>query len=75
MTIEPRPPFDPKSFLAKVNRGRTIHTYGIGEAVFRQGDPADVVFYVQSGTAKVAILSEQGKEAVVAIHKPGDFFG
>jgi CRP-like cAMP-binding protein len=75
LTIEPRPTFDPKSFLARVDGGQTIRAYGIGEVVFRQGDPADAVFYIQSGTTKVAVVSEQGKEAVVAIHKPGDFFG
>ncbi|NVO16951.1 MAG: Crp/Fnr family transcriptional regulator [Rhodoplanes sp.] len=72
---EPTSSFDPKLFLAKVDGGRTIHSYANGEIVFLQGDPADAVFYVQSGKVKVAVVSEQGKEAVVAIHGPGDFFG
>lgn len=75
MTTEQKLAFDPISFLAKVDGGRTIRSYGVGEYVFRQGDPADAVFYLQSGTTKVAVVSEQGKEAVVAIHKPGEFFG
>lgn len=75
MTTEQKLAFDPISFLAKVDGGRTIRSYGVGENVFRQGDPADAVFYLQSGTTKVAVLSEQGKEAVVAIHKLGEFFG
>jgi CRP/FNR family transcriptional regulator, cyclic AMP receptor protein len=44
-------------------------------AVTRQGDPADAVFYLQNGKAKVTVVSEQGKEAVVAIHGTNDFFG
>ncbi|MFL9828677.1 Crp/Fnr family transcriptional regulator [Rhodoplanes sp. SY1] len=75
MTTEQQPSFDPIPLLAKVDGGRTIRSYGVGELVFRQGDPADSVFYLQSGTAKVAVVSEQGKEAVVAIHKPGEYFG
>ena len=43
--------------------------------MFSQGDPADAVFYIQEGRAKVCVISERGKEAVVALHKEGDFFG
>ena len=60
-------PFDPKTFLATVNGGRTISTYGKDKAVFQQGDAADSVFYIQEGKVKVTVVSEQGKEAVVAI--------
>jgi CRP/FNR family transcriptional regulator, cyclic AMP receptor protein len=67
--------FDPKIFLAKVNGGRTLAQYGKRQAVYRQGDPADAVFYMQTGKAKVTVFSEQGKEAVVAVLGPGDFFG
>jgi CRP-like cAMP-binding protein len=67
--------FDPKVFLAKVNGGRTLSKYGINQVVFQQGGPADSVFYIQTGKAKVTVLSEQGKEAVVAVLGPGDFFG
>ena len=67
--------FDPKSFLEKVNGGRSIATYRKGQTVFSQGDVADAVFYIQKGKAKVTVFSEQGKEAVVAILGSGDFFG
>jgi CRP/FNR family transcriptional regulator, cyclic AMP receptor protein len=68
-------PFDPKVFLAKVNGGRSISTYLKDELVFTQGEPADSVFYIQSGKVKKAVVSEQGKEAVVALLGTGDFFG
>jgi CRP/FNR family cyclic AMP-dependent transcriptional regulator len=68
-------PFDPKAFLAKVNGGRSVSDYRKDQTVFRQGDPADAVFYIQSGKVKKTVVSEQGKEAVVAILGAGDFFG
>jgi CRP-like cAMP-binding protein len=67
--------FDPKVFLAKVNGGRTVAQFRNHQIVYRQGDPADAVFYMQTGKAKVTVLSELGKEAVVAVLGPGDFFG
>jgi CRP/FNR family cyclic AMP-dependent transcriptional regulator len=69
------PPFDPKAFLLVVNGGRTLSEYRKNEVVYRQGDPADSVFYIQKGKAKVTVVSEQGKEAVVAVLGAGDFFG
>ena len=68
-------PFDPQAFLSKVNGGRTLSEYRKNQVVYRQGDPADSVFYIQTGKAKVTVLSEQGKEAVVAVLGPGEFFG
>jgi CRP/FNR family transcriptional regulator, cyclic AMP receptor protein len=68
-------PFNVKVFLSTVNGGRTITKYRKGQTVFRQGDPADAVFYIQEGEVKVCVISEQGKEAVVALHREGDFFG
>jgi CRP/FNR family transcriptional regulator, cyclic AMP receptor protein len=68
-------PFDVKVFLSTVNGGRTITKYRKGQKVFRQGEPADAVFYIQEGEVKVCVISEQGKEAVVALHREGDFFG
>jgi CRP/FNR family transcriptional regulator, cyclic AMP receptor protein len=68
-------PFDPKTFLAKVNGGRSISNYRKDQVVYTQGAPADSVFYIQSGRAKKTVVSEQGKEAVVALFGPGDFFG
>ena len=60
-------PFDPKVFLSKINGGRAISEYRKDKVVFRQGDPSDAVFYIQSGKVKKTVVSEQGKEAVVAI--------
>ena len=68
-------PFDPKVFLSRVNGNRTISDYKKNEAVYRQDEPAASVFYIQSGKVKVTVLSEQGREAVIAVLGPGDFFG
>jgi CRP/FNR family transcriptional regulator, cyclic AMP receptor protein len=67
--------FDPKAFLATVNRGRTIASYAADAPVYRQGAPADAVFYIQKGKVKIVVASKQGKEAVIAILGPGAFFG
>jgi CRP/FNR family transcriptional regulator, cyclic AMP receptor protein len=75
MATKRRPPFDPKSFLAKVGDGRSIDRFGKDQIVFSQGDAADAVFYIQKGKAKVTVVSEQGKEAVVAIFGANEFFG
>ena len=75
MAPKRRPSFDPKSFLAMVGEGRSLGTYRKGQIVFSQGDPADEVFYIQKGKVKVTVISEQGKEAVVAILAADEFFG
>jgi CRP-like cAMP-binding protein len=75
MAAKRRPSFDPKSFLAKVGDGRSIDRFGKDQIVFSQGDPADAVFFIQKGKAKVTVVSEQGKEAVVAIFGTNEFFG
>jgi CRP/FNR family cyclic AMP-dependent transcriptional regulator len=75
MATKPRPSFDPKSFLAKVGEGRTIGRYRKDQIIFSQGEPADTVFYIQRGKVKVSVVSEQGKEAVVAVLGPDEFFG
>ena len=67
--------FDAKVFLAKVGTGKTILNFQKNQNVFKQGEPADTVFYIQKGRVKLTVLSEQGKEAVVAILEPGQFFG
>src|SRR6202521_4710422 len=68
-------PFDPKVFLSKVNGGRAISDYRKGQIVYTQGEPADSVFYIQSGKVRKTVVSEQGKEAVIALLGTGDFFG
>jgi CRP/FNR family cyclic AMP-dependent transcriptional regulator len=67
--------FDPKTFLAKVGEGKTIAKFRKDQIVFSQGEIADAVFYIQKGKIKLTVVSEQGKEAVVAILGPGQFFG
>ena len=68
-------PFNVKTFLSTVNGGRTVKSYRKNEKIFSQGDPADAVFYIQEGQVKVCVISEAGKEAVVALHGNEDFFG
>jgi CRP-like cAMP-binding protein len=75
MTGNQKLPFDPKVFLAKVNGGRTISDYRNSQIVYSQGDPADSVFYIQKGKVKINVLSELGKEAVIAVLETGNFFG
>ena len=67
--------FDPREFLAKVGEGKTIVEYLKDQVVFAQGDVADTIYYIQKGRLKVVVISEQGKEAVVGILEPGQFFG
>jgi CRP-like cAMP-binding protein len=75
MKREPQPQFDPQLFLSKVNGGRAVSDYRKGQIVYTQGQPADSVFYIQSGKIKKTVISDQGKEAVVALLGTGDFFG
>ena len=67
--------FDPKIFLAKVGEGKSISKYRKDQIVFSQGEVANAVFYIQEGKVKLTVVSEQGKEAVVAILGLGHFFG
>src|SRR6202047_2531723 len=67
--------FNQKHFLAKVGAGKQILEFHKNQHVFEQGDVADTVFYLQKGKVKLTVLSDQGKEAVVGILGPGQFFG
>lgn len=67
--------FNPKAFLATVSHGRSVAAYKKNAVVFPQSSPADAVFYVQKGKIKISVASKQGKEAVVALLGPGEFFG
>jgi CRP/FNR family cyclic AMP-dependent transcriptional regulator len=67
--------FDAQDFLAKVGEGKSILQFKKSQNVFVQGDPADTVFYIQKGRIRLAVLSDHGKEAVVGIMGPGQFFG
>jgi CRP-like cAMP-binding protein len=66
--------FDLDVFLAG-NDGGGNRKYKTHDIIFAQGDPCDGVFYVQEGKCKMTVVSERGKEAVVALHGKGDFFG
>jgi CRP-like cAMP-binding protein len=68
-------PFDTEAFLKSTGPSRKVAKYRQGEIAFAQGDPADNVRYLQKGAIKVSVLSRIGKEAVIAILAPGDFFG
>ena len=67
--------FNSKLFLATVNGGRTLSDHRKGKVIFSQGDPADSVFYIQSGKVKVTVVSERGKEAIVAVQGADEFCG
>ena len=67
--------FDLEMFLATSGLTRTIRRFPAGAAVFEQGAPANTVFYVQDGQVKLAVVSPEGKEAVIAVLGAGDFFG
>ena len=66
--------FDPKTFLTKIETGKTTRDYRNKQTVFSQGDPADAVFYVQSGKVKLTVVSTRGKEAVIGVLERESFF-
>src|SRR5271170_1434225 len=67
--------FDVKAFLDSTGLGRKVAKFNRKEAVFTQGDSAKHVMYIQEGGVKLTVVNQVGKEAVVAILGPGDFFG
>ena len=69
------PRFDPAVFLATAAIGRDISKHSKKDVIFAQGDDADAVFYIKKGKVKVAVVSKQGKEAVVALIGPNEFVG
>lgn len=69
------PVFDPALFLASAGLGRKIERFARKQAFFSQGDPADSIFYLQKGRAKVTVVSKAGKEATIALLSAGDFVG
>jgi CRP/FNR family cyclic AMP-dependent transcriptional regulator len=75
MTPKSKLLFDPKLFLAKVGEGRKIADYSKNQVIFSQADPANTVFYIQTGKVKLTVVSDAGKEAVIAILGAGDFLG
>jgi len=72
---QPLPAFDLHTFLDSAGIARKISKYRRSAVIFSQGDPATDVFYIQEGSVKLSVLSRTGKEAVVGMLGPGDFFG
>jgi len=70
-----RRPFDAKAFFDSAGLARKIVEFRRSEAIYSQGDPAKAIFYVETGGVKLTVVSKAGKEAVLAILGPGDFFG
>ena len=68
-------PFDPAVFLATAALGRDISKHSKKEVIFAQGEAADAVFYIKKGKVKVAVVSKDGKEAIVALLGPDEFVG
>jgi CRP/FNR family transcriptional regulator, cyclic AMP receptor protein len=73
--VRPMPAFDLHEFLESAGIARQITQYSRGATIFSQGDAAKDVFYLRQGSVKLSVISRTGKEAVVAILGPGDFFG
>jgi len=74
--LTPKPKlFDPNPFLSKVGEGRKIVDYSKNQVVFSQAERADAIFYIQKGKVKLTVVSNAGKEAIIAILGAGDFLG
>jgi len=69
------PAFNAQAFLESTGIAKTVVQYARGDAIFTQGDACEHVMYIQSGGVKLSVLSKTGREAVVAMLGPGDFFG
>ena len=73
--VAPAAKFEVRSFLSSVGAGRSTVRYPSKKTVFKQGNQADAVYYIQSGKIQLSVVSEQGKQAVAGILTAGDFFG
>jgi len=69
------PPVNWAAFLAGISYGKTVLEYGAERTIFVQGDPADSVWYLLKGKVKLAVTSQQGKEAIVTVLGGNEFFG
>ena len=65
----------PDSFLGKLQQGRSVHEFRNRQPIFSQGGAADAVYYIQKGKVKMTVISRRGKEAVIGMVEPGQFFG
>jgi len=75
MVANKEQPVDWEALLKGIFRGKTVVECGMGRSVFRQGQPADSLFYIRRGKVKLTVLSPQGKEGIIAILGPGEFLG
>ncbi|HEX3644596.1 MAG TPA: Crp/Fnr family transcriptional regulator [Vicinamibacterales bacterium] len=75
MTAKRKTPFDAQAFLESAGLARRIVEFARADVIYAQGDPCDTVLYIKSGGIKLSVLSKTGREAVVAMLGPGDFFG
>ncbi len=72
---QPVTPFDSKLFLASVGDGRRSVKYKPKDMIYRQGDAADAVYYLEKGSVQITVVSDEGKEGIIATLGEGDFFG
>lgn len=70
-----QPRFDGMKYLASVGAGRTVSVFQPKQIIFRQGDSADAVYYIEAGKVQLTVISEHGKEGVIAMLEAGEFFG
>jgi CRP-like cAMP-binding protein len=75
MSDDTKAPFSLEGYLNGVGDGQSAQKYKRNDTIFSQGDAADSLFYIRNGRVKISVVSEHGKEAVVAIMEPGQFFG
>src|SRR5256885_1524916 len=75
MKSKPKGGFSAQTFLESAGIAKKIAEYRRNEAVYTQGDPCEHVLYIQKGGVKLSVLSKAGREAVVAMLGPGEFFG
>jgi len=73
--IKQKPTFDVQAFLDSAGVSRRVVEYRRSQTIYTQGDPATSVMYIQKGGVKLSVVNEAGKEAVLAILGPGEFFG
>jgi CRP-like cAMP-binding protein len=67
--------FDATAFLANIGQGRRLLEFRKKASIYTQGEAADAIFYLQKGKVKLSVVSKQGKEAIIGLLGPGDFFG
>ena len=75
MVTKKTEPVDWEALLSGITRGKTVVEYGADRRIFDQGQPADSIFYVRKGKVRLSVISQQGKEAIVATLSAGDFLG